>query len=290
MYASILPTVTPVFLIPALGLLIARVSGFDRRFVGALVMNVGAPALVFTAVLQADLALGEILRMLAAGTAALALFAVTGTLVLRLMGLPLGGYLPSLMFPNTGNLGLAVVFLALGPAGLALGVAFSTLVKVGHFTIGTSLAGGGMSPRQLYRVPLLYAFAGALTLRALEAMPPEPLMRSLALLGDITIPLMLLSLGASLAEVRLRRLPRSATLAVARVALGFIIGVAVARGFDLGAVAAGTLILQCTMPVAVFNYLFAERYNGPVEDIAGMIVLSTLLVFALLPALLAYVT
>ncbi|WP_435104070.1 hypothetical protein [Arhodomonas sp. AD133] len=39
----------------------------------------------------------------------------------------------------------------------------------------------------------------------------------------------------------------------------------------------------------MFNYLFTERYDGPVEDIAGMIVLSTLLRFALLPALLAYV-
>lgn len=289
MYASVLPTVAPVFLIPALGLLISRVSGFDRRFVGALVMNVGAPALVFSSVLQAELAMGEILRMLAAGTTALALFAVAGAGVLRAMRLPLGGYLPSLMFPNTGNLGLAVVFLALGPTGLAFGVAFSTLVKVGHFTIGTSLAGTGMSARSLYRMPLLHAFVAALALHALGVTPPEPLMRSISLVGDITIPLMLLSLGASLSGVRLHRLPRSSALAVARVVIGFGAGVAVATLFELGPVAAGTLIIQCTMPVAVFNYLFAERYDGPVEDIAGMIVLSTLLVFALLPALLAYV-
>ena len=43
------------------------------------------------------------------------------------------------------------------------------------------------------------------------------------------------------------------------------------------------------MPVAVFNFLFAERYNNQPEEVAGMVVISTLLSFASLPFLLAFV-
>ena len=40
------------------------------------------------------------------------------------------------------------------------------------------------------------------------------------------------------------------------------------------------------MPVAVFNYLFALRYNRMPETIAGSVVISTLISFATLPVLL----
>jgi malate permease and related proteins len=48
-------------------------------------------------------------------------------------------------------------------------------------------------------------------------------------------------------------------------------------------------ILQSAMPVAVFSYLFAVRYNRSPEEVAGTVVISTLLSFASLPALLWYV-
>jgi predicted permease len=40
--------------------------------------------------------------------------------------------------------------------------------------------------------------------------------------------------------------------------------------------------------VAVFNYLLAARYDRHPEDIAGAIVISTLVTFAGLPALLLF--
>ena len=49
------------------------------------------------------------------------------------------------------------------------------------------------------------------------------------------------------------------------------------------------LVLQCAMPVAVFNFLFVERYNNQPGEVAGMVVISTVLSFATLPFLLAFV-
>ena len=49
---------------------------------------------------------------------------------------------------------------------------------------------------------------------------------------------------------------------------------------------AGALIIQCAMPVAVFSYLFAVRYGGPSDVVAGMILISTMLALAALPLIL----
>ena len=42
---------------------------------------------------------------------------------------------------------------------------------------------------------------------------------------------------------------------------------------------------MCTMPIAVFNFVFAEHFNRSPEKVAGVIVVSTALTFALLPLL-----
>ena len=49
------------------------------------------------------------------------------------------------------------------------------------------------------------------------------------------------------------------------------------------------LMIQCAMPVAVFNYLFAQRYQREPEEVAGMVLMSTVISFVTLPALLWWV-
>jgi len=67
------------------------------------------------------------------------------------------------------------------------------------------------------------------------------------------------------------------------------VGVMLADILGLEGVARGIMILQSAMPVAVFSYLFAVRYNRSPEEVAGTVVISTLLSFLTLPALLWYV-
>jgi malate permease and related proteins len=48
----------------------------------------------------------------------------------------------------------------------------------------------------------------------------------------------------------------------------------------------GVVVLESAMPVAVFNYLWAVRYDTAPEEVAGMVLGSTVLSFATLPLLL----
>jgi predicted permease len=84
------------------------------------------------------------------------------------------------------------------------------------------------------------------------------------------------------------RIGRSVALSSCRLGIGFVVGVALAALLELEGVARGVLILQCAMPAAVFNYLFAQRYGRAPEEVASIVVISTLLAFAGLPFLLGF--
>ena len=56
--------------------------------------------------------------------------------------------------------------------------------------------------------------------------------------------------------------------------------------FGLEGATRGVVLIQAAMPVAVFNYLFAQRYARAPAQVAGTVLVSTLLSFLTLPALL----
>ncbi len=71
-----------------------------------------------------------------------------------------------------------------------------------------------------------------------------------------------------------------------RLGLGFAVGLAVATAMGLEGTVRGVVMLESAMPVAVFNYLWAVRYNTAPEEVAGMVLGSTVLSFFTLPLLL----
>ncbi|WP_029008848.1 AEC family transporter [Azospirillum halopraeferens] len=290
MASQLLSILLPVFTIAAIGWTWVRLGRpFDPATLSALVTTIGVPALLLSSLTRSAVTPASLLEMLAAGALALAAFAAIGAAVLRFVKLPVRLYLPALMLPNTGNLGLPIVFFAFGEAGMPYAVAFSTLVQIGHFTVGIGLASGRMAPRTLLTTPAIWAFLLALALIGTGTPLPGWAADAARILGGMAVPIMLLMLGASLARLSVRNLARPLGLSVVRVAMGFAVGLAAARLAGLGPEAAGALVLQCAMPVAVFSHLFAVRYGGPANEVAAMIVLSTLVCLATLPLMLRVV-
>ncbi|MGQ9365899.1 AEC family transporter [Azospirillum sp. A39] len=287
MLAQLLAILLPVFAIAGIGFAWVRLrQPFDSATLSSLVTTVGVPALLLSSLTRSAVTLSSLLEMLAAGALALAAFAAIGTVVLLPLKVPVRRYLPALMMPNTGNLGLPIVFFAFGEPAMPYAVAFSTLVQIGHFTVGMGLASGRMAPRTLLTTPAIWAFALALGLLGTGTPLPDWVAEVARILGGMAVPVMLLMLGASLATLTVQNLGRPLLLSAVRVAMGFAVGWGVARLGGLEPAAAGALVLQCAMPVAVFSHLFAVRYGGPANEVAAMIVLSTLLSLAALPLML----
>ena len=129
-----------------------------------------------------------------------------------------------------------------------------------QFTLGLAIWSGGTSFATLARTPLLWAVVAAVLVLGLGLPVPTWLLNTTQLVGDVSIPLMLLTLGVSLAELDVARLPLSVALSLLRLGMGTAVGFGVAALLGLEGIARAVLILQCSMPVAVFNYLLAEQY------------------------------
>ncbi len=163
------------------------------------------------------------------------------------------------------------------------------VMAVLSFTIGLWLVAGGGSLLKVLYEPLLGAtLLGALFLwQGWET--PTFLTNTLSLVGQLAIPLMLITLGVAVARLTPGRLGRSVWISLAKAAICVAAAWAVGRWFALPPVAFAVLVLQLATPVAVTSYLLAEKYGADSDSVAGLVVVSTLLSVVLLPVLLAFI-
>jgi predicted permease len=289
-FAELAAIIAPIFVCAGIGFAWARLRRpFESEFVTALVTTVGAPFLVFSSLTRLPLELAAVAEMAGAALLAFVGFALFGIAALKAARLSLRSYLPALMFPNAGNMGLPLCLFAFGEPGLALAIVFFAVSSMLQFTVGVGIAAGSADPRRLLRLPLIYAVAAALAVMATGAPVPAWLANTAELIGGLTIPLMLFALGVSLARLQIGSLRRSLALSLVRILGGVALGFGIGWALGLSDAARGVLAIQSAMPVAVFNYLFAQLYRREPAEVAGMIVLSTLISFATLPALLLLV-
>jgi hypothetical protein len=292
MYANIFITIAPILICIAAGYGWARLKKpFDIEFVSSLITYIGAPCLVIVSLTAVTLTAETLLRIAGSTIFITVAIGLVGAVGIRLAGLDIRVYLPSLMFGNIGNMGLSLCLFAFGEQGLAMAIAYFASLSVLHFTLGIAIV-QGVSQKQILRLfvdPIVLSIAVALFLMTTGIKLPIYIFNSLKLLGDLTIPLMLLTLGVSLSRLRISNLPRSIFFGGLRIGLGFLAGLAAVTLFHLEGNVRGVILIQSSMPVAVYNYLFALRFNRSPDEVAGIVVFSTLLSFLILPPLLLFV-
>jgi hypothetical protein len=290
MFNELFAVIGPILICAGLGYGWAR-KGIDYPvdFVTRLVMNIGAPCLILSSFNKAGIDIGKMAEVSAATLVILLIMLVSGGVLIRLMRLKTSTFLPSLLFPNIGNMGLPLCLFAFGQAGLALGLTVFLVIFTLQMSLGILLTAGRGNPAELLKQPVLWATVIAVVLVGTGESLPAWLDNTTGILGGATIPLMLVTLGVSLAQLKVAEWKHSLLFSLIRVLGGFGLAVLVAGWFGLEGIDRGVLILQSSMPVAVFNYLLALRYQREPGEVAGMVVLSTLLAFALLPLIVSFV-
>lgn len=289
MYEQLIPIITPVVVSVLAGYLWARARWtFDREFVTRMIMNIGAPALILNGIGSLDAETPQFLLVVALAFAVLLVCAAVGVAVLRLTAQPVRSYLLPVTFGNVGNLGLPLCYFAFGPEGLGLAVGFYLAGSLSHFVFGPLILAREAAWRTLYKTPIIYAALGGLLMLSFRIPAPLWLQNTMDLLAGMAIPLMLLALGHALGTFGVRRLPAAATIAALRLIPGFAVGVVLVEWLELEGVLRGVVLIEAAMPVAVFNFLLAARYGRDPEAVAGAIVVSTVVSFLTMPALVLY--
>ncbi|MDB2449055.1 AEC family transporter, partial [bacterium] len=146
MIVTYLNALFPVVFCALLGWILAkRTTLLSAPGLSQLVTQLGLPALILSALLGMKTPLMQVSDTLLAIVLVLLVSAILGALALTLSGLAVRGYLSMLVNPNTGNLGIPLVFALLGQDALVHAVVISTVVQISHFTLGVWLLSGRFS-------------------------------------------------------------------------------------------------------------------------------------------------
>ncbi len=287
MFEILLDVIGPVALVVFLGLLWGLAKRpFDTMSFSMIATYIGTPCLVINSLGSSGLKLRTLADMGLGSALCVSSALAVGFLLVKVSGQPLSTYLPASTFANTGNMGLPLALFAFGQKGLALAIAYFAVHAILTFTIGQALAARRFSVRETLVSPLVWATAAGAALSVTGSQLPPTLGRAAHILGGLTIPMMLLALGYSLTKLKVKALAWPLAFSALRLVGGFAIGWGVALSLDATGTPRGVMVMESAMPVAVYNYMFAARFDNRVEDVAGLVVLSTLMSVVFLPVFL----
>lgn len=292
----------PVFLLIALGAVLAR-TFFPAAIMWAplerLVYFVLFPPLLFQTIVTAQLEEGEALRL--AGAFLVAILAMAAILLAIRRLLPVSGASFSSIFQGAirwnSYVSLGIVAALLGSRGVALAaVAFATMVPTVNLLsvwvitryAGDTPAAGRAVVRALVGNPLIIACLGGLLFVGLGIPVPDVVIRTFKLMGDSTIALGLLAVGAALdfGHMRASGVATTVTIVLKLLVMPLLMaGACVLLGVTGDA---RTVAIVCAaVPPASSAYILARQLGGDATLMATLVTALTLVCVVTVPLAIA---
>jgi hypothetical protein len=277
--------VLPIFIVAAVGFVLARVLHADVRTLSRVTFNVLSPCLVFHLLVTTPLSAGDFARM-----TGLAWVAVVGVgLIARVVVQPFrldramtSAFLLVVMFSNSGNYGLPVTLFAFGKEGLAHATVYFVANAVATYTLGVFLASAGrrsvgQALANVLRVPAVWGVVAAGLALLLGVRLPPVVMRPIELLSGAALPVMILVLGMQFERGTRPERPGLVALAVT---LSLVVTPLIAMGaawvLGLTGVARQAALVQAGMPSAVLTTILALEFDVAPSFVTACVLLSTL--------------
>ena len=280
----------PVFLLTAIGFVWVKLDiEYRVEFVTRLAMTLSLPCLIFVSLMNTQIS-PEILRAVSlAAIISYALVTMASFILVKVLKLNVSTFLAPLIFGNTGNLGLPLAFFAFGTEGLSYAVVIFAIMATYNFTFGVWVISGGGSIVKATKEPLVWGTILGLIFLINNWKTPLFLTSTLELIGQMAIPLMLITLGVAIARLRLINISRALKITLTKFFICLVLSIIVGRYFQLEHIPFSVLLLQLTTPVAVTSYLLATKYDNGSDDIAGLVIISTLISAIYIPIILFFI-
>ena len=290
--------VVPVFAIVGIAYAFGPRLKLDVRTLSRAAYSIFVPAFTFDVISRATVPPGHALRMAGFIMAAHLLPGMIAWLVARALGRSreiTAALVMLAVFGNVGNFGLALVQFRLGDEAIAPTTIYFIATLVTSFVVCVGMAawvrGGRASAAwQVAKTPALIVVIPALALSASGLAPPLVVQRTVGLLGDAMIPVMLVVLGLQLRETPIARFSSDVIFASGlRLIVGPALAAALAPAFSLGGVERAAGIRQAGMPAAVLVSIIAVEYKVAPAFVMTAVFFSTLASFATLTVLMALI-
>jgi predicted permease len=287
----------PIFLAAGAGFLVAKYLGVTPPAVSRIAFYIFSPCLIFTLLTSGQLNGDDITRMVAyASVSILIMGVITGIIayLLRLERSVMVALLLTVMFGNSGNYGLSLNLFAFGENALAYaGIYFVTSAFM-VYTLGVVLASWGTTNLRtafvgVFKVPVIYAVIFAIVFNLFDWQLPLPIDRTVSLLSDAAIPVMIVLLGIQLNNSKLSKETFTVGLSnLLRLVASPVLAIGLAFIFHLQGSAYQAGVLEAAVPTAVLTTVLATEYNIDPALITTTVVTSTLLSPITITPLLAF--
>lgn len=284
--------ILPVFLIIAAGYGYARLRGeqVTEDMAGLSRVNVEllSPVLLFSALASKDFDLFANVPLISAGLLISLGSGLIAWPIARLFGYDPRTFVPPMIYNNCGNMGVPLAVLAFGASALSEAIAMFVASTLVYFTIGvwiieSARKGPRLSMRRTLANPMIMSVLLGILFAAFRIPLPTMLLQAMRMLGEASIPVMLIALGVRMVDVSFSHW---------RIGLiGAIVcplsGLAAAWGIDhwlaLTEVQRGQMYLFASLPPAVFSFMIATAYKQEPDKVAAIVMLGNLAAIVFVP-------
>ncbi len=245
-----------------------------------------SPCLIFTLLTENHLSGGDMVHMMAFTIAIDLLLGSLAWLAGKALCLNrpvLMAVLLTVLFNNSGNMGLPVISFAFGQDALAQATIFFITSLILTHTVGVVIASMGTASIRksilgLFKLPSVYAVTLALLVITFGWQLPLPLDRIVHLFSDAAIPCMMVLLGLQLqgADWKGYQAPLALSAGL-RLLVSPLLALVLAPLFGLQGAAYQGGVLQSAMPSAVLTTVLATEFNALPSFVTATVLISTLL-------------
>ena len=286
---SVLEICAPVILLTLLGCFWAKTgNSYDIDLVTKLVMNMAIPCLIFIALMQTKINSETLTNIFFATVFVLILITLTMFCAVKVLQLNFRTFFAPLIFANSANLGIPICLFAFGTPGFEYAIFIFSIMAVYSMTFGVWVMSGGGSPIKLFQDPLVVSVFLGMFFLFNGWKTPDFLTSTINLVGQMAIPLMLLTLGVTVGKLRSSGLLQLILPSILKFVLCLICALITVYVFDLESIPAAALIIQITMPVAVSSYMISEKYGNDPETVAALVIVSTMIAVVYIPITLVF--
>ena len=292
--------ILPILLVASFGVMLQKLRPSPLGFLSPALLYILSPCLVIDGIINANLPTNVSVKIVTTSITCSLVMLVLGLIIANLSKMPKdtkSSFVLASTFPNAGNMGIPISFLAFGEEGLSVALIIFVAQGIISWPLGTLIVARGQAIgwkeplMQVLKLPTLYAVPIALFIRFINFSIPSNLYRPIDMMADAAIPCMLLLLGYQLSnglkEVNLLDL---LLLNATRLIFSIPVVLLITIAFNVTGIAQNTLIVMAAMPTAVFTVLLATEFGTKGQYIANSVITSTLLSMISLTILIYYLT
>jgi len=258
------------------------------EFANRMNMEIFVPALLIDALSSKSFFILEYQSLALAAVFVVLFSGVLAWVFAKIFKLSVAMFVPSMMFNNSGNLGLPLAVLAFGENALGAAVILFLAENIFHFTLGSYIVGGKVSWWKILRMPVNIATIIGLSISISQVRMPELIQIPIHMLGQVVIPLMLVALGVRMTTVDLKAWRIGLLGALMCPLFSIIAAFLILLVIPLEPIQRTQLLLFATLPPAVLNYMFAEKYQQHPKEVASIVVVGNALSIFTLSLMLLY--